>query len=120
MITLTVPDRPRAKAVRITDELLTVDLMDGRQISVPLSYYPTLTKATPEQRLRWEFIGRGGGLDWPDLDLQLSVEGIVAGWPEQVLPASYRRKHPRPIEAKTPARAAKRAAPRNGKRTRAA
>lgn len=58
---------------------MTVSLDDGRAISVPLAWYPRLLAATPEERARVELIGGGEGLHWPDLDEDISVEGILAG-----------------------------------------
>lgn len=71
----------RVKGVRIDADTLTVDLMDGRTISVPLAWYPRLANATPEQRVRWEIAGGGYGIHWPDLDEDLSTEGLLRGAP---------------------------------------
>ena len=65
--------------VIVTDESLTVELSDGRTISVPLAWYPRLTHATPEDRNRWRLIGRGEGIHWTGLDEDISVEGLLAG-----------------------------------------
>ena len=70
-------DLPRAMAVHITPETLTVDLEDGRTIGVPLVWFPRLLAATPEQRSRFELIGRGIGIHWPDIDEDLSVQGLL-------------------------------------------
>ncbi len=72
---------PEATDIAVTDESLTVELSDGRTISVPLAWYPRLTHATPEERSRWRLIGRGEGIHWPDLDEDISVEGLLAGRP---------------------------------------
>lgn len=77
--------------MRITDNELTVELADGRTIATPLEWYPRLTHATPEERSRFEIIGRGQGVRWPDLDEDLSVEGMLAGRPSQEGAASLRR-----------------------------
>lgn len=58
---------------------LMVELRDGRAVAVPLSLYPTLQRATPAQRSKWRRIGKGDGFQWPELDLDLSVRGIVRG-----------------------------------------
>jgi len=71
----------RIKAVRIDENLITVDLMDGRIISVPLVWYPTLMNATREQLMNWEIAGGGYGIHWPDLDEDLSSEGFLRGAP---------------------------------------
>jgi hypothetical protein len=70
-----------AKHVVITGDSLTVDLDDGRTISVPLVWYPRLLHATPEERNNWRLIGRGEGIHWPDLDEDISVENILFGKP---------------------------------------
>ncbi len=69
------------KDVRITDDVLTVDLLDGRTISVPLAWYPRLLHATPEQRSNWRIAGGGFGIHWPDLDEDLSTQGLLRGAP---------------------------------------
>lgn len=81
MNTLTNTADERIKAVRIDENLITVDLMDGRIISVPLVWYPTLMNATREQLMNWEIAGGGYGIHWPDLDEDLSSEGFLRGAP---------------------------------------
>ncbi|MEA2999701.1 MAG: hypothetical protein QOK17_1534 [Sphingomonadales bacterium] len=71
----------RVADVRCTDDSLSVDLMDGRTISVPLRWYPRLLNATPEQRARWERAGAGYGIHWPDVDEDLSTDGLLRGTP---------------------------------------
>ncbi|KAA0681885.1 DUF2442 domain-containing protein [Roseomonas genomospecies 6] len=71
----------RIKSVLLDDERLTVDLMDGRSIAVPLAWYPRLFDATPEQRRNWEIAGGGYGIHWPDVDEDLSTEGLLRGAP---------------------------------------
>ena len=71
----------RVADVEITDELLTVRLMDGRIISVPLSWYPRLANASPAQRNNWLISGGGYGLHWEDIDEDLSTEGLLRGAP---------------------------------------
>jgi len=56
-----------ARSVRVTGERLIVELTDGREISVPLPWYPRLAHGRPEEHQRWELIGRGMGIHWPDL-----------------------------------------------------
>ena len=58
---------------------LTVDLEDGRTVSVPLLWYPRLAYAALEEREHWRFIGRGEGIHWPDLDEDISVANLLAG-----------------------------------------
>ena len=71
----------RVADVWIDDAYLTVELMDGRIISAPLAWYPRLLDATPQQRARWERAGGGFGLHWPELDEDLSTEGLLRGAP---------------------------------------
>ena len=71
----------RVSTVRFTEDSLAVDLMDGRTIIVPLSWYPRLLHATAEQRDRWQVAGGGYGIHWPDVDEDLSTEGLLRGAP---------------------------------------
>ena len=71
----------KARNVVVTDDSLTVDLADGRTISVPLAWYPRLLHGTPKERNTWRLIGSGEGIHWPDLDEDLSVAGLVLGRP---------------------------------------
>ena len=71
----------RVKDVSIDSERLSVELMDGRAIAVPLLWFPRLADATPEQRARWEIAGGGYGIHWPELDEDLSTEGMLRGAP---------------------------------------
>ncbi len=70
---------PDAQEVRVTEDTLTVDLMDGRTLSVPIVWYPRLYYATPEERAGWRFIGRGEGIHWEALDEDVSVESLIRG-----------------------------------------
>ena len=70
---------PEAMTVSVTEDVLAVQLSDGRDISVPLSWYPRLVHATPEERVHWELTGGGQGIHWPDLDEDISVEMLLAG-----------------------------------------
>jgi hypothetical protein len=69
----------KARAVRLTEDALVVDLADGRTVSVPLAWYPRLLQGSPEERAHHRFIGQGEGIHWPDLDEDISVENILAG-----------------------------------------
>jgi hypothetical protein len=71
----------RVADVRCTNDDLIVDLMDGRTISVPLAWYPRLASATPDQRANWEICGGGYGIHWPQVDEDLSTEGLLRGAP---------------------------------------
>jgi hypothetical protein len=77
--------------VKVTEATLNVDLSDGRSLSVPLSWYPRLDNATPAERDKWEFIGDGRGIHWPDIDEDISVQGLLAGKPSNESQASLRR-----------------------------
>lgn len=67
--------------VRFSEDSLSVDLLDGRTITVPLVWYPRLLHARPEQRANWEIVGAGYGIHWPDIDEDLSSEGLLRGVP---------------------------------------
>lgn len=71
----------RVKDVHFTEDTLSVDLMDGRTITVPLVWYPSLRHATPNQQVNWETCGGGYGIHWPDIDEHLSTEGLLRGAP---------------------------------------
>jgi hypothetical protein len=79
MSTLVADHEVFALAVSFSEDAMTVFLDDGRTISVPLAWYPRLLAGTPEERMKFELIGDGEGIHWPDLDEDISVEGIVAG-----------------------------------------
>lgn len=68
-----------AKSVLVSADELIVTLSDGESKSVPLSFYPRLVHASREERDNWQIIGQGEGIRWPDLDEDISVEGILAG-----------------------------------------
>jgi hypothetical protein len=71
----------RVKNVDITDDALSVALMDGRTISVPLVWYPRLLNASEKERQNWQVSGGGYGIHWPDVDEDLSTEGLLRGAP---------------------------------------
>ena len=81
MSTLAVKTDERVAGVSFDSERLIVDLMDGRTIAVPLAWYPRLLDASPEQRADWEVAGAGYGIHWPQIDEDLSVEGLLRGAP---------------------------------------
>jgi hypothetical protein len=70
---------PEATRVDVTDADLSVQLTDGRTVSVPLKWYPRLAHGTADERARWRLIGRGEGIHWPDLDEDISIAGLLAG-----------------------------------------
>jgi hypothetical protein len=81
----------KAQQVTVTDDSLTVDLTDGRTISVPLAWYPRLVQGTPQERNNWRLIGDGEGIHWPDLDEDLGVEGLLLGRPSGESQRSFQR-----------------------------
>jgi len=82
---------PAATRVEVTDVALTVELVDGRTVSVPLLWYPRLAHAAPEERGRWRLIGRGEGVHWPDLDEDISIANLLAGKPSGESQRSLKR-----------------------------
>ena len=73
----------RARSVEIRAERLVVTLEDGREISTPIDWFPRLVRGTPAQWARWELIGGGIGIHWPDLDEDISVDGLLV--PERTI-----------------------------------
>jgi hypothetical protein len=71
----------QVRGVGFTDDAMSVDLMDGRTITVPLAWYPRLLHASSQERTNWEVCGGGFGIHWPDLDEDLSTEGLLRGAP---------------------------------------
>jgi len=71
----------RIKDLSVSEDTITAQLVDGRTISVPLAWSWRLSEATPEQRANWEIIGDGDGVRWPDIDEDISVEGMLYGSP---------------------------------------
>ena len=82
---------PRLVSISISDDTLTVDLEDGRTISVPVSWYPRLVVGTQEEKAHFEISGGGYGIFWPDLDEDISVEGMLLGRKSSESPASFER-----------------------------
>ncbi len=77
--------------VLVSEESLTVDLDDGRTISVPLGWYPRLVHGTKQERENRRLIANGGGIHWPDLDEDISVENLLAGKPSGESQRSFKR-----------------------------
>lgn len=77
------PEHATAKNIRFTDDSLVVDLQDGCTLSVPLVWFPRLLHAKVRQRENWELLGRGEGIHWPELDEDISVEGLLLGHPSE-------------------------------------
>jgi hypothetical protein len=72
---------PYAESVTVTEDALTVELSDGRTLSVPLAWFPRLLHATSEERNHWRLIGKGEGIHWEDIDEDISIENLLAGKP---------------------------------------
>ena len=70
---------PEAKNVMVTGDNLAAELSDGRAIQVPVAWYPRLAHGTTRERDNWRLVGGGQGIHWPDLDEDISVEGLLAG-----------------------------------------
>jgi hypothetical protein len=68
-----------ATDVRINEDTLTVELDDGRSLSVPIAWYPRLLHGSQSERNHWEWIGNGEGIHWSDLDEDISIEGLILG-----------------------------------------
>jgi len=79
MSTLASQTKAAARRVRVTDEALTVELVDGRVVSVPTTWYPRLADASSRERRSWVLIGAGIGIHWTELDEDISVEGLLRG-----------------------------------------
>lgn len=82
---------PKAEDVKLTNDTLTVDLSDGRTISVPLEWFPRLVNATSKERNNWRLIGKGDGIHWNDLEEDISVEGLLAGRPSEESQKSFKK-----------------------------
>jgi hypothetical protein len=81
----------RATKIKITEEELIAFLDDGRTIAVPLSWYPRLLNGSEKERNNWRFIGEGIGIHWPELDEDISVEGLIDGIPSQESQSSLKK-----------------------------
>ena len=79
MSTLTIETDPLATDVRFTEVMLQVTLDDGRELAVPIEWFPRLRDGAPADRVNWRLIGRGEGIHWPALDEDISVLGLLAG-----------------------------------------
>lgn len=83
---------PSAKSAQVNDDTLSVELSDGRTISVPVAWYPRLSHGTSKERDHWRLIGNGRGIHWPDLDEDISVENLLAGQPSGESQMSFKRR----------------------------
>jgi hypothetical protein len=87
----------RIKDISVTEDIITAYLVDGRIISVPLAWSWRLSEATPEQRANYEIIGDGQGVHWPDIDEDISAEGMLYGIPA---PPRPRKSHKLSLKSK--------------------
>jgi hypothetical protein len=89
---------PQIESVAVTSDTLSVDLSDGRTVSVPLDWFPRLLNSTPKERQNWRLIGKGHGIHWEGPDEDISVEGILAGRPSGESQKSFKKwlqtRHP--------------------------
>ena len=83
--------RARVVDVSVTDDTLTVDLEDGRTISVPIGWFPRLAHGTQGERSNWQISGAGYGIHWPDVDEDIGVEGLLLGRKSSESGASFAR-----------------------------
>lgn len=81
----------RVLNVAVTDDTLSVDLEDGRTVSVPIGWYPRLAHGTDAERSNFKISGAGYGVHWPDLDEDIGVEGLLLGRRSLESPASFER-----------------------------
>ena len=92
MNTLAVEIRvPEALNVSLTDDTLSVDLSDGRSISIPIAWFPRLLHSTEQERNNWRLIGKGQGIHWEDIDEDISIEGLLAGKPSGESQESFKK-----------------------------
>lgn len=83
-------EMPFAIDVSISEDTLSVELSDGRSISVPLGWFPRLEQANEKERKNWRLIGKGTGIHWEDIDEDISVEGLISGNPSFESQASFK------------------------------
>ncbi len=82
---------PLTTDIKVSADSLEVELLDGRTLVVPLTWYPRLMNASPAEQQNWRRIGRGEGIHWPDLDEDISIEGLLAGRPSGESQASLKK-----------------------------
>jgi hypothetical protein len=90
-ISVSEPQGARAVKVKVTHAVLQVELADGRVLTVPTVWYPRLAHGSHRERNRWQLIGGGVGIHWPELDEDISVEGLLAGRRSGETPQSLKR-----------------------------
>ena len=77
--------------VKVGNNSITVDLSDGRTVSAPLVWYPRLLHGTPKERSNWRIIGKGEGINWQDLDEDISVDNLLNGNPSGESQQSFKK-----------------------------
>ncbi len=82
---------PNAETVKISKDTLSVNLSDGRTISVPLAWFPRLLHSHPEERNNWRLIGKGQGIHWEDIDEDISIKNLLAGRPSGESQSSFKK-----------------------------
>lgn len=93
-----VGTEPRIRDVHLTEDEIIASLVDGRVISVPLAWSWRLSEATPAQRTNFRIIGSGQGVHWPDVNEDLSVEGMLSGTPARRPKSAAVRAHRVPVK----------------------
>ncbi len=91
MTTLILDTEPLVSRVNVTEEKLVVEMIDGRSLSVPLSWYPRLLHASPQELQNWQILGDGYAIEWVDLDEHIGIEGVLAGKCSGESPKSFER-----------------------------
>ena len=84
-MSIAISSEPKIREVAVSEDLITAYLADGRAINVPLSWSWRLSEATPAQRAKFQILGSGKGIHWPDVDEDISVEGMLSGVPARRL-----------------------------------
>ncbi|MEM6429237.1 MAG: DUF2442 domain-containing protein [Deinococcota bacterium] len=79
MTTLVLETDPTVTNVQVSADTLIVSLADGRQLRVPLAWYPRLEAGSQAERDHWNLMGDGDAIEWPDLDEHIGIEGLLAG-----------------------------------------
>lgn len=82
---------PEALNISLTDDTLSVDLSDGRSISVPIAWFPRLLHSSEQERNNWRLIGRGQEIHWEDIDEDISIEGLLVGRPSGESQKSFKK-----------------------------
>jgi hypothetical protein len=91
MTTLVLDKEPAITEVKVNDKNLTVYLVDGRSIVIPLVWYPRLLHGSRKERQNWQLLGDGYAIEWPDLDEHIGIEGLLAGRRSGESPKSLER-----------------------------